>query len=145
MITELSLLGEICYNVEVTSDDYDNDMIKFHTLSGKCFEMHHTQDCCESVILEDVCGDIQNLVGVPILRADEKTSNEPKGDEDYEPESCTYTFYTFATKKGYVDIRWFGSSNGYYSEGVDINMHDNVAVPQAIVKEYKDKYPEYFI
>ena len=142
MTNELALLGEICYNIDVGSD-----MITFHTLSGKCFEMSHTQDCCESVTLEDINGDIQNLIGVPILRADEKTSNDPRDgdDEEYASESCTYTFYTFATKKGYVDIRWYGSSNGYYSESVDLQMNDNVAIPQATLEQYKDQYPEYFI
>lgn len=98
--------------------------IVFETTEGKRYKMYHSQDCCESVYIEDVCGDLQDLVGYPISQAEEATSNETPEDKKgtYEGgwhESFTWTFYRFATIKGSVVIRWYGSSNGYYSESVD--------------------------
>lgn len=86
--------------------------------------MNHYQDCCESVSLNDITGDIADLLGSPILVAEESTSQETPADftHEYEPESQTWTFYKLATAKGYVDLRWFGESNGYYSESVDFDL-----------------------
>ena len=99
-----------------------SDNITFITDNGEVYNMYHDQDCCESVYIESVVGDIEDLIGVPLLIAEESTSGEnPEGAEVSEyQDSFTWTFYKLATIKGYVDIRWYGESNGYYSESVSM-------------------------
>jgi hypothetical protein len=91
----------------------------FLTAEGKRFHFYHNQECCESVTIEDIAGDLADLVGEPILVAEEVTSNQNPQDitKEYQ-DSFTWTFYKLATRKGYVTIRWYGESNGYYSERV---------------------------
>jgi hypothetical protein len=89
--------------------------IDFFMEDGKHYRMYHEQDCCESVEIEDIEGELEHLERAWILQA-EVVTNE---GETAEGDSATYTFYKFATTRGYVTIRWCGVSNGYYSETVD--------------------------
>lgn len=113
------LKGKVITEIEGLKKDENEVYIK--TSDGSVYKMYHEQDCCESVWIEDVCGDIEDLIGSPILIADECSNDDdfrlPESDESY-----TWTFYKFATAKGYVDIRWYGTSNGYYSESVDFKQ-----------------------
>lgn len=95
-----------------------NDTLEFITDEGDKLVMLHFQDCCESVWLEDINGDLQDLVGAPIMLAEEVVSDSTYDQDSYE--SSTWTFYKFQTSKGHVTLRWCGSSNGYYSESVDL-------------------------
>lgn len=104
---------------EVTINRNTDEML-FVTTDGREFKLYHQSDCCESVTIDDVNGDPADLVGLPLSMSEQVSSeNEPPPQSDYAPESYTWTFYKFATPKGYVNVKWYGTSNGYYSEGVD--------------------------
>lgn len=107
----------------LTKIDVSVDTMEFHTDKNEVYELYHEQDCCESVTIEDICGDLLDLLEEPILLAEEIIH-----EQDVNPEgviipkyqdSFTWTFYKLSTIKGSVAIRWHGDSNGYYSEKVD--------------------------
>lgn len=112
------LVGATLSNVK----NINNDKLVFTLENGSQYKLYHEQDCCEDVWIEDINGNLEDLVGTPILMAEEATNREnPEGVTipEYQDESFTWTFYKLATIKGYVTIRWYGHSNGYYSESVD--------------------------
>jgi len=117
----------LSYRMTDVSISDDKTKMRFVREDGWVFEFHHEQECCERVEIIDVVGDLDDLVGAPIYMAEEVTykDHDPDGVESpqwYE-ESNTWTFYKFATVKGYVTVRWYGSSNGYYSEDVDVRSY----------------------
>lgn len=118
-MTEFSeLQGKILKRAEQIGDD----RIEFETDAGDTYALFHSQECCESVIVESITGDFADLLGSPILLAEEATSNDDPPDypkPEYAEVSQTWTFYKLRTSRGSVDIRWYGTSNGYYSESVD--------------------------
>lgn len=97
----------------------NNRELIFHTTKGEEYSLYHKQECCEDVYIEDICGDLNDLLASPIIDAEEVTSNENPEDINKErQDSFTWTFYKLATALGFVTIRWYGESNGYYSEAV---------------------------
>ena len=123
-------------------DDYDqlcaDESITFICTDGTELTMQHTKDCCENVTVEDICGDLRDLIGQTIVTAevvinsstDDIVTSEDKPVNSFLPVypvahtmsdySETWTFYKLDCIKGSVVIRWLGESNGYYSESVDL-------------------------
>lgn len=117
MGTIQELMGQTI--VSITGAEKGQDEIVFTLANGRIFHMFHSQDYCEKIIVEDVCGDIGDLIGSPIVRAEApSTENEPKPSKEY-VNSWTWTFYILGTRKGTVTFRWLGMSNGCYSERVN--------------------------
>jgi hypothetical protein len=110
-----AMLGETL--TDISGLEVGSDEVRFTTESGRTFRMYHSQDCCESVSVNEIVGNVSDLIGSPLLKSEDVSSADFPPPEN--PDSYTWTFYHFATIKGYVTLRWLGESNGYYSEGVD--------------------------
>lgn len=115
------MVGKVFTKVLETGDEliFEND--------AEIYTFYHGQDCCESVYIESIVGELSDLIGQPLLRAECVDGETPADFDADRHESYTWTFYKFATIKGYVDVRWFGTSNGYYSEGVSLSYSTKTA------------------
>ena len=110
------MIEELLNKYIIKIDKLDNEII-FYLSNGAEYKMYHDQDCCEYVYIESIDGNLDDLIGSRLNQADESYSHTGNRGDD---ESSTWTFYKLATIKGYVTIRWYGSSNGYYSESAGV-------------------------
>ena len=106
------LLGQTLVTVESYRG---SSFIYFTTTDSSVYCLYHEQDCCETVVIDDIVGDISDLLKSPILLAEEVTDHFVNEGND---SSHTWTFYKLSTIKGSVTIKWLGTSNGHYSERV---------------------------
>ena len=109
--------------------DDNGTMLSFVLDDGSVWRMYHDNDCCETVEpsfkspLAPLHGKVLGEVKVEVFRFE--------GDEDG---SRTDTLYSFTVTREYdaaVRVHWVGTSNGYYSETVDLAQltPPTVAVP----------------
>ena len=116
MSEHLSIEGKTPTEIQVSED-----RIVF-VCGDEAFVSYHMQDCCESVSIHDISGDLQSLVGQKITESSQdEVSGEWPGDvavPPYMPESYTWTTQVFCSDGVRVSVRWLGESNGYYGEGV---------------------------
>lgn len=114
------LIGVTVKAVRVTYDQ-----VQMLGTDGTMYMLAHDQDCCEEVSIESIDNDISLLEGQTILEAYESTNsdNPPDGYNPY-TDSYTWTFFHIRTQRDSFTIRFFGSSNGYYSETADLFVMD---------------------
>ena len=107
--------------VAIEGLEQDSERVTIRFSDGSYIEQYHISDCCEYVRIEQVDGDVSKHIGAVATDFIEKSRVAESDEID---ESGTWTFYTLVTTKGYLDWRWLGESNGYYSEDVTSEFHD---------------------
>ena len=104
-----SLVGKVPNKIFITQEP---SMLVF-VMEDAVYIQGHEQECCEEVYLDDTCGDLDDLVGNPILISEEVFQEDEVG---------TWAFYKLSTKNGDCTLTWRGKSNGCYSERVDLRV-----------------------
>lgn len=117
--------------------DGGEQVVYFRTECGRHFVMHHQQDCCESVSLIEGHDELRALIGHRIEQAEE-SSNDTEGARSEWDESFLWTYYRIGTAGGWAVLRWYGSSNGYYSEDVDFEEIEESDVPSRFQESFGD-------
>jgi len=114
--------------VKIEGCEKDSEKITFSMSDGSDFVLIHYQDCCEMVHVDDVVGDPMDLLYAPILLAEEVKYIDCNSKVGFYNEVEDWTFYKISTLWANVTIKWYSTSNGYYSTSVDCERrfhHDN--------------------
>lgn len=98
--------------------------VEFFNDNKLMFCLHHEQSCCEWVELIDGFDELHLLQNDPIMQSyatyshDGELKYESSHGSDYD--SLTWSFYTISTFYHSVTLRFYGQSNGCYSETADL-------------------------
>jgi hypothetical protein len=110
----MDFVGKVITHVDI---DPEMDQILLTLDSGVEIMIYHARDGCEHVVIEGTDGSWNNLLHKPILLFQhDETRSEVHPHYEYR----TDTTLTFTVDGASVINRWVGTSNGYYSEKVDI-------------------------
>ena len=92
------------------NSDREIEILRFITEENEIYDMYYDTYLCDiDIFLEEIIGDLQDLINSPIIKAEENCSE-------------SWTFYNLASTKGSVALKWYSSSTGYYSEKVNFEL-----------------------
>ena len=109
------------YCIHKNCSSSETDSINFVTKKGE-YSLTHNQECCESVWLESVDGNLNDAIGDTVISFELETNvvkPEPVDEYCYVAEYGMWSFYKLTTSKNMFTIRFMGESNGYYSVCVE--------------------------
>jgi hypothetical protein len=99
-----------------------DEHVEIITEEGISFDLFHDKDCCEDVGVEEIIGgELTELIDETVVEARKESGQLLPPQNEYDA-SYTWTFYIIRTNKISLTIRFYGTSNGYYSESVDCHV-----------------------
>ena len=104
------LLGKMVESITLNDDKTELTIV---CKGGYRYLMMHEQDCCESVWLDDLDGELSDWQNVTVLEASESASLADSTE-------MQWTFYRLACNLHSLCLRWCGSTDSVYSMGVTL-------------------------
>ena len=102
---------------KITINTRDNYVL-FDCEDTTSYILQHIQESNEEVVIEDTLGDLDDLIGTPLLLAKEinRYYKHIKSKKlTMAQRISAWSYYQLDTVKGTADIRWCGTCNGYYT------------------------------
>lgn len=114
----IEMVGETIVKVVNINDDH----LYLYLENGDYYMFFHKDDddCHGDVRIKSIQGSLRNILNSPLTVAKTSYSCGYTDDNDvdnflpdWKQETYTWTFYKFATDKGSITVRWFGTSSDY--------------------------------
>lgn len=107
---------EVLKSKKITKVTASEEEVLLECSDGSRYKMVHYQDCCEHVHLTNPEEALKLQDAMVLLASENNPEDKPLNEYD---DSYTWTFFTIVTDNGVHILKWYGTSNGYYSESVD--------------------------